>query len=168
MVRVEDLEKIYLMKDMPRDLLLKVASEAQLNIYSAGTVLFRINESIESFYMVLMGQVALQVELMPELTVILTSVNSGYAFGVSSLVSGARASSTAVCKETSELISLPVDQLTMMFEEDKRLGFEFMHRLAKLFQQIMANRTGMIMRALDKHPEAMERMGDLEHLAPVL
>ncbi len=168
MVRVEDLRKIHLMKDMPQELLAKVASEAQLNIYSAGTVLFRFNENIEYFYMVLMGQVALQVELQPELTVILTSVNSGYAFGVSSLVSGARAASTAICKETCELITLPVDKLTRMFEEDKRLGFEFMYRLAKLFQQIMANRTRMIMRALDQHPEAMDRLGDLGHLAPVL
>ena len=167
MVRVEDLERILFMKDMPPEMLAKVASEAQLNIYSAGTVLFRINDKVDYFYMVLMGQVALQVELLPELTVILTSVNSGYAFGVSSLVSGARAASTAVCQEPCELITLPVDTLTRMFEKDSRLGFEFMYRLARLFQQIMANRTRMIMRALDQHPEAMERLGDLEHLAPV-
>ncbi|MCF8106114.1 MAG: cyclic nucleotide-binding domain-containing protein [Desulfohalobiaceae bacterium] len=153
---------------MPAQHLQKISSKAQLNIFSRGTVLFRKNEPIDYLYMVLMGQVALEIELSPELNVILSTIHPGYSFGVSSLVSGARAGSTAICQEPCELITLPVDRLAVLFQEDPDLGYQFMLRLARIFQKIMVNRTQMIMKTLDQHPEFQEDLGDLRHLAPVL
>ncbi|MFW6055660.1 MAG: Crp/Fnr family transcriptional regulator, partial [Thermodesulfobacteriota bacterium] len=109
---------------MPEQHLQKISAEAQLNIFSRGTVLFRKNEPIDYLYMVLMGQVALEIELSPELNVILSTIHPGYSFGVSSLVSGARAGSTATCQEPCELIALPVDRLAVLFREDPGLGYQ--------------------------------------------
>lgn len=167
MVRIEDLRRIHLLKDMPSDLLEKIAAKAQLNIFSTDTILFRKNQTIENFYMVLMGEVALEVELSRTLNVILATIHPGYSFGVSSLVSGAKASSTAICKEPCELVTLPVDGISNLFQEDPNLGYQFMLRLARIFQKIMANRTQMIMKTLDQYPGFLEDFGDLEHLAPV-
>ena len=168
MVRLDDLRRIHLLKDMPTHMLQKIASEAQLNIFSTGMVLFQKGESIDYLYLVLMGQVALEIELSPELNVILSTIHPGYTFGVSSLVSGARASSSAICQEPCEVISLPVERLNVLFQEDPSLGYHFMHRLARIFQKIMASRTQMIMKTLDQHPVFQEDLGDLRHLAPVL
>jgi CRP-like cAMP-binding protein len=118
--------------------------------------------------MVLMGHVTLKIDMSEEFDIILATIKSGYCFGVSSLVYGAKASSTAICQEPCELITLPVDKLTHLFQEDPALGYQFMYRLAIVFQKIMDNRSQMIMKTLDLHPELSNTLENVEYLSPIV
>ena len=63
MVRIKDLKRINMLKMVPDHLLEIISQEAQLNIYGQGTTLFASGDEIDTFYMMIMGQVAY---LIPE------------------------------------------------------------------------------------------------------
>ncbi len=167
MVKIEDLKKINLLNGLADDLLEIMAPEAQLSIYNTDTVLFDTDEDIDTFYMLVMGQVSLKLALSPDVNVILDTIQSGSSFGVASLVPGTNASSRAVCQEPCEVITLGAERMTRLFEEHNELGYKMMLRLAIHYKNIMDNRTAMIMKTLDKNPELKQKILDLETLTPV-
>lgn len=81
MVNIEDLKRIEMLKDIPEHLLKIIAGEAQLSIFGAGTELITVNQNVEYFYMLIMGQVAIKRNITPDVDVILEYIQSGHAFG---------------------------------------------------------------------------------------
>ncbi len=167
MVKIEDLKKINLLKGLPDHLLEVITSEAQLSIFSTDTVLFETNEDIDTFYMLIMGQVALKVELSSDVNIILDTIQSGSSFGVASLVPGINTSSKAVCQEPCEVITLSSKKMIELFEKYDELGYQVMHRLALHYKKIMDNRTNMIMKTLDFNPQLKDKIVDIETLTAV-
>ncbi len=167
MVKIEELKRINVFKDMPEHLLELLASEAQLSIFSTDAVLFRIDEPIDTFYMLLMGQVALKVALTEEIDIILDTAQAGKSFGLSSLLTGLKASSTAICQEPCEVIILNGKRMQDMFRRNEELGCEVMLRLARQYRETMENRKQMIMKTIQEYPELRSKMKDLKTLTPV-
>ena len=167
MVKIEDLKKINLLKGLPDSLLEILAPEAHLSIYNTDTVLFDTDEDIDTFYMLIMGQVAHKVSLSPDVNIILDTIQSGSSFGVASLVPGTNASSTAVCQEPCEVITLSSKKMTQLFEKHNELGYKVMLRLALHYKKILDNRTNMIMKTLDTNPELRHKIDDIESLTPI-
>ncbi len=166
MVKTEDLKRIRLLADMPEDLLEIIAAKAQVSIFNTNSVLFDKDEDIDTFYLVLMGQVALKVEILPDVDVIIDTLQAGSSFGSSSLTPDAKASYTAVCQEPCELISLSGDTMKPLFKENSKLGFQLMLRLAGQYKANMESRKQMIMKTLDDYPEFKEKIHDLDNLTP--
>jgi signal-transduction protein with cAMP-binding, CBS, and nucleotidyltransferase domain len=166
MVKIEDIRRINLFRDMPEPLLELVAGQAQLSIYNTGFELTRINERVDRLYMLTMGQVALKINLMPDVDIILDTVQSGSSFGLSSLVTGEAATCTAVCQEPCEVITLPGERMIQLFGEVPLLGYQVMRRLAMHYKTLLDSRAQMIMRTLDRHPELKDRIDDLDTLTP--
>ena len=167
MVKIEDLKKINLLNGLPDNLLEILAPEAHLSIYNTDTVLFDANEDIDTFYMLIMGQVAHKVALSPDVNIIIDTIQSGSSFGVASLVPGTNASSTAVCQEPCEVITLSSKKMIQLFEKHHDLGYQVMLRLARHYKQILDNRTSMIMNTLDNNPEFKHKIADIESLTPI-
>lgn len=167
MVKIEDLKKINLLHDLPDDLLEIMAAEAQLSIYNTDTVLFDTDEDIDTFYMLVMGQVAHKVALSEDVNIILDTIQSGSSFGVASLVPGTNASSTAVCQEPCEVITLSSKKMTQLFKKHHELGYQVMLRLARYYKRILDNRTSMIMKTLENNPEFKNKIDDIETLTPI-
>ncbi len=167
MVKTEDLKRINILKDMPEHLLEIIAKEAHLSIFSTNKELYRVNDNIDTFYMLSMGQVALKAQLTPDIDVILDTVQSGSTFGLSSLVTDTLTSSTAVCQEPCEVITLYGERMMDLFEENRELGYHIMRRLAMHYKRDMDHRAQMIMKTLDKHPEYKHKIKDLETLTPI-
>ncbi|MCF8126815.1 MAG: cyclic nucleotide-binding domain-containing protein, partial [Desulfotignum sp.] len=71
MVKIQDLKQIFILESMPEHLLALIGEEAQLSIFSGGTCLFKAGEAVDTFYMLIMGQVALTVALNKDVDVIL-------------------------------------------------------------------------------------------------
>ena len=67
MVKIQDLKQIFMLEPKPDQLLALIGKEARLSIFSTGTRLFKTGEAVDTFYMVIMGQVALTVALHPEM-----------------------------------------------------------------------------------------------------
>ncbi len=167
MVKIEDLKKINLLHGLSDDLLGIIAPHAQLSIFNTDTVLFEANEDIETFYMLVMGQVALRVPISEDVNVILSTIQSGASFGVASLIPGTNAASTAICQEPCEIITLSSKTMTQLFSENNDLGYQVMLRLALRYKRKMENRSNMIMKTLDNNPEFKHKIADIETLTPI-
>ncbi len=167
MVKIEDLKKIDLLNGLSDNLLELIAPHAHLSIFNTDTQLFETNEDIDIFYMLIMGQVALKVALSDDVDIILDTIQSGSSFGIASLVPGTNASSTAVCQEPCEIITLSARKMTELFNENNDLGYQVMLRLALRYKRIMENRANMIMKTLDNNPEFKHKIADIETLTPI-
>jgi CRP-like cAMP-binding protein len=167
MISTHELRKMNLLKDMPEGMLSEIAEVAQVQIFSADSVLFRQNERLEHFYMVLSGQVSLSMELVPDVTIILGTIRPGYSCGISTFIPGALSSATAACDETCELICLSGERMSALFEQDWDLAFHFTFRLVRMFKSIMDHRSEIFKKFVQNHPELQSSYSDLEHLAPI-
>lgn len=167
MVKIEDLKRINMLKKVPDHLLEIISPEAHLNIYGKDTVLFAAGDDIDTFYMMIMGQVALRVPLDEDIDVILDLLQSGRSFGSSALMAGAKASYDAVCQETCEVITVSGPRMLTLFDANKELAYHLMTGVAGQYKRTMDKRAGMIMKTLDEHPELRLRIKDIGQLTPV-
>ncbi len=166
MVKIQDLKHIHMLEHMPAHLLALIGQEAQLSIFSSGTCLFKAGERVDTFYMVIMGQVALTVALNPDIDVVLENIQSGRTFGSSALISGGPATYTAVCQEPCEVITLSGPRMQQLFETNHELAFHLMTGVARQYKNSMDARAKMIMKTLARHPEMKASIHDIETLTP--
>lgn len=164
MVKKEDLQKITLLKNVPGHLIEMIAKEAQLSIYGTGTQLVSYNEAINTFFMLLMGQVAITKELTHDIDVILDYIQSGSSFGSGAFVAGSIASYTAVCKEPCEVITLSGPRMIELFDQNDELAYYIMSGVARQYKENMDIRAEMIMKTLDEKPGVKEDIHDIENL----
>lgn len=168
MVKIEDLKRINMLKEFPEHLLEMISSEAQLSIFGTDTQLITINEKMDTFFMLIMGQVAVKKELTPEIDVILDYIQSGSSFGTSALMKGSVASYTAVCQEPCEVISLSGARMMELFEDNHELAYYMMMGVSKQYKRRMDLRTQMIIKTLDENPELKEDIKDIDNLTLVI
>ena len=164
MVKIEDLKRINLLKGFPDHLLEIIADEAQLSIFGTDTQLINVNEAVDTFYMLIMGQVAIKVELTPEIDVILDNIQSGSSFGTCALLKGSIVSYSAVCQEPCEMITLSGERMLQLFEENHELAYHMMSGVAKQYKRRMDFRAQMVMKTLDKNPELKEEIKDIKSI----
>ncbi|MCM2286330.1 MAG: cyclic nucleotide-binding domain-containing protein [Desulfobacula sp.] len=167
MVKIEDLKRINLLRDIPDHLLEILAREAQLNIYGTGTQLMTINEKVDTFFMLIMGQVALKKELTSHIDVIFDYVQSGSSFGASALMEGSIAFHNAVCQEPCEAITISGKRIRELFDQNHELAFYILQGAARQYKKKMDIRTKMIIKTLDENPELKKDIHDIETLTPV-
>jgi len=168
MVKIEDLNRINLLKNFPDHLLKIIANEAQLSIFGTDTQLIKANEPVDKFYMLVMGQVSKKKELTPEIDVILDYIQSGSSFGTAALLKGATASYTAVCQEPCEVVTLLADRMLQLFETNHELAYYMLLGVSMQYKKFMDERAQMIMKTLDEHPEFKENINDIENLTLVI
>lgn len=168
MVKIEDLKRINLLKDLPDHLLEIIANEAQLSIFATDTQLMTVNEPVNTFFMLIMGQVAIKRELTPKIDVILDNIQSGASFGSCSMMQDANATYTASCQETCEVISLSGGRMKQLFKENHELAYRMLLGVAKQYKRHLDTRAQMIMKTLDKNPELKKDIKDIETLTLVV
>jgi thioredoxin reductase (NADPH) len=166
MVSKEELRKMRIFEDLPESMLEKIAAEAQLQIFSADTVLFRQNERLKYFYMILNGQVSLEVDLSTQSSITLGTVSPGYCFGVSSFIPRGTSSATAITRDVCELVCLTGERMSALFQEDGQLGYHVMLRVVRAFKFRMEQRTMLFLKTMEHHPELQSVFKDLDHLTP--
>ncbi len=166
MVKIEDLKRINMLKKVPDHLLAIIGKEAQLSIFGTNTQLFGVGDKIDTYYMLIMGQVALTVALNPDVDVILDNLQSGRSFGSSALFNGSQAYYTAVCQEPCEIITLYGPQMIDLFETNQELAYHMMAGVAGQYKKTMDTRAQMIIQTLDKNPELKSTIDDIENLTP--
>jgi len=168
MVKIEDLKRISILKGIPDHLLEIIAGEAHLSIFGADTQLITIKEKVDTFYMLIMGQVSVKKELTPEIDVIFDYIQSGSSFGTSALIKGSIASYTGICEEPCEVITLSGQRMRQLFKENHELAYYMMLGVAKQYKKKMDLRAQMIMKTLDENPELKEDINDIENLTLVV
>jgi len=168
MIKIEDLKRINLLRDVPDHLLEILAKEAQLNIYGTDTQLMTIHEKVDTFFMLIMGQVAVKKDLTPKIDAIFDYIQSGSSFGISAFMEGFTASYTAVCQEPCEAITLSGKRIRELFKENHELAYYMLHGAARQYKKNMDIRARMIMKTLDENPELKKDIHDIGNLTPVI
>ncbi|OGR22288.1 MAG: Crp/Fnr family transcriptional regulator [Desulfobacterales bacterium RIFOXYA12_FULL_46_15] len=167
MVKIEDLKRINLLRDIPDHLLEIISREAQLNIYGKDTQLMTIHEKVDTFFMLIMGQVAIKKELTPRIDIIFDFIQSGSSFGTSALMEGSISSYTAVCQEPCEAITLSGLRIRELFKDNHELAYYMLQGAARQYKKKMDIRAKMIIKTLDENPELKGAVHDIENLTPV-
>ncbi len=160
MVKIEDLKRINLLKNLPEHLLEIIAREAQVSIFSTGAELITVNKTIENFCMLIMGQVAIKRKITPDIDVILEYIQSGNSFGTSAMIEGSTAFYSAVCQEPCEIITVPGERMIQLFEENHELGYFIMMDVSKRYKRFMDNRAQMILKTHDEDLDMKEDIYD--------
>lgn len=135
MVKLEDLKPVILLKQMPDHLLEIIAEHAHLSIFGEGSQLITKNEKIDTFYMLIMGQVAVKKELNAKVDIILDYIQSGSSFGIPALLQDSTAFYTAVCQEPCEVITLSGDRMKQLFMENHELAYYLLSAVAKRYKK---------------------------------
>jgi len=153
MVSAEELKKIYLVQHLDEAELEKIRALCSIRIFSEKAVIFEQDQDADAFYMLLKGKVLLEVELTENIMISLGSVKPGYSFGWSSLFRGSKYTSSAICSEPSEVISLPADKLIDLMEKDPVLGYKLMKGALEILRNRLTKRTDQFLKTLRMHPD---------------
>lgn len=157
-----------MLKDFPGHLLEIIAREANLTVFGTGTQLATIHEKLDTFYMLIMGQVALKKALTPEIDIIFEHVQSGSTFGSCIFIEGSTSAYTIICQEPCETISLSGERMMELFNENHELAYYMLLGVARQYKKRMDIRAKMIMKTLDENPELRDDIHDIENLALVI
>lgn len=162
MVQLTDLKRINLLKDIPEHLLEILAREAQLSIFGADTQLITVNKRVDTFFMLVMGQVAIKQNLTQDIDVIFALIQSGATFGIPALLKGQESSYTAVCQEPCEVITLSSKRLHELFDQNDELAYYIFKGAANQYKENMDKRAQMIMKVMDENPSLKENIREIE------
>lgn len=165
MVKIEELKRINLFKNSPDHLLEIISREAQLSIFNTDTQLITINESVDTLYMLIMGQVAVIRQLTQDIDVILDYVQSGASFGISSIIQGATATYTAICQEPCEVITLSGQKMIELFEQNHELGYYVMKDVSRQYKRHIDIRANMILKTIGKDRELKDEIYNIKYLS---
>ncbi len=153
MVEKDDLKKISFLKDLPDPILEKIRAIAQLETFDEETILFRQNQEQTLLYMLVSGKVFLNCRSGSGNSLTLDEVSPGRTFGVSALMGELSGTFTAICAETSSIITISGKQLCQLFEEDFEIGHILMRKVVAIFRSRMQMHTRQFLHSLAKHPE---------------
>ena len=153
MVSAQELKKIYLVRHLDEAELEKIRPLCSIRIFSEKAVIFEQGQYADGFYMLLKGKVLLEVELTENIMISLGSVKPGYSFGWSSLFTGSKYTTSALCSEPCEVISLPADKLIDLMDKDPVLGYKLMKGALEILRNRLAKRTDQFLKILRMHPD---------------
>jgi len=153
MVAKEVLKKIVFLKDLPDSIFEKVGAIAQLETFDEESILFHQNQEQTLLYMLVSGKVFLNTRSPSGKSLTLDEVTPGRTFGVSALMDESSSTFTAICAETSSIITVSGQQMRQLFEEDFEIGHTLMLKVVELFKSRMGKHTQQFLHSLATHPE---------------
>ena len=161
------LSQLTFFSDIADDRLDAIAQQGELIDFNTGDFIFRIGDSSEHLYGLVKGEVELSLVFedkvlkadiryeeenlsrfeVLEKPITVAIVEPGKIFGWSALVSKRERTLTAQCRESSQVMALPGDDLKALFEKDPRLGYIFMTRLSDIISSRLQERTEKLIEA---------------------
>lgn len=122
-----------------------VAQMAEHRVAKAGDVLFREGEVHPFFYLVVSGQVILEMCIPARFCSRILTLGPGDIVAWSALLGGGRMTATATCQEPTELIVVDGQKLLALCDTDHDLGYQVMRELASaLSRRLLATRLQML------------------------
>lgn len=153
MVEKEALKKIFFLQGLPDPMLEKIASITKIETFEKETLLFKRGQNIDCLYMLVSGDVRLQINTASGRSLTLDKITAGRTFGVASLMKDSTSSFSAICRETSSIITISGEKIHQLFEEDFKMGHKLMVQVVKLFKSRMERHTSQFLHSLATHPE---------------
>lgn len=156
MVENELLKKIGFLKDLPDAMLEKVGAIAELETFEKEKILFRQNQEKTHLFMLVSGKVFLNCSFASGKSLTLDEVSAGRTVGVSSLLGVYPSAFTAICAETSSIITVSGQQMRQLFLEDFETGHALMLKVVEIFRSRMKMHTRQFLHSMLNHHEIIK------------
>jgi CRP/FNR family cyclic AMP-dependent transcriptional regulator len=155
MVGNEILKSINLLKEIPDEALEKVGAIAQLETFDEESILFRQNQEQKLLYMLVSGKVFLNSRSRSGKSLTLDEIGPGRTFGISSIMGETSSTFTAVCAESSDIVTISGEQMHKLFEDDFQTGHILMLKVVNSFKRRMEMHTTQFLSTLATHPDVI-------------
>jgi len=125
---VETLQDIDFLRDVSREHLEELATVASLRDFNATEIVFREGEIAEQVYLVVSGNVSLEICAPGIGCKRILTVGPGEILGWSALLDQPRLTATARTMTATQLVELDAAPLLAICEQNLQFGYEFMRR----------------------------------------
>jgi len=135
-VAIDDLKLSSFFKGLNDEYLTKIGVLCQEETYRADDIIIKEGDEAKSLYILLEGSMVIQIHLKEHQDVIVGTVEEeGELFGWSALVEPRCYTASVKCLEASRVLSVPGDELEILFKDDPVMGFTFMKKIASLIDR---------------------------------
>ncbi|QTA92897.1 Crp/Fnr family transcriptional regulator [Desulfonema magnum] len=143
MVDPNILKSIPFFEELSDEMIERLVSVAQLQKYETGDYLNKRKKAADYFYIILEGEISLQMESLTGKTVRLETISVGGAIGFSSLIEMEKKAYLSDAKTLTPVTVLRflADDLTLLFYQDFELGFLIMKKIALVAKRRLMYRT---------------------------
>jgi CRP-like cAMP-binding protein len=141
MVLLDELQDLAFFQGFPPEHLKQLARAAHLKEHLPGTVLFSEGRASAYVYLLLQGEVRLEIEVPGQGALPIQTLGAGELIGWSPLLRAGPMTATAHTVTRCRLAALDAAQILALSDQDPRFGLEFMRRTAvALAQRLRATR----------------------------
>ncbi len=143
MVDPNILKEIRFFEELSDERIERLAAIAELRMYEQGAFLNKQKRAADYFYIILEGEISLQIESLTGKTVRLETVGAGGAVGFSALIEMEEKSYLSDAKTLTpvKVLRFPANELTLLFYQDFELGFLMMKKIALVAKRRLMYRT---------------------------
>jgi CRP/FNR family transcriptional regulator, cyclic AMP receptor protein len=137
------LKEIRFFEELSDERIERLAAIAELRMYEQGAFLNKGKRAADYFYIILEGEISLQIESLTGKTVRLETVGAGGAVGFSALIEMEEKSYLSDAKTLTpvKVLRFPANELTLLFYQDFELGFLMMKKIALVAKRRLMYRT---------------------------
>ncbi|UCD17866.1 MAG: cyclic nucleotide-binding domain-containing protein [Candidatus Zixiibacteriota bacterium] len=112
----------------------EISSFSSVKKYRADETVFAFNDPAGHVYMLMAGSVYLRLPAKSsDLSLVISEVEKGELFGLSPLLDSPRYTATALCSETTELLSIEAKPLRELLKRNSHVGFNVMNQVAHIY-----------------------------------
>jgi CRP-like cAMP-binding protein len=143
MVAPELLKDVPFFEELPNNMLERLAAIAEIKTYPKDHYLDKTRTSANNFYLVLDGEISLQMDSVTGKTIRLETISHGGAIGFSSLIDmdPKRYTSDAKTLTPVKLLRFKADEMMLLFHQDFELGYLIMKKIAWIAKRRLMHRT---------------------------
>jgi CRP/FNR family transcriptional regulator, cyclic AMP receptor protein len=144
------LSEFALFRNLPEELLEKVAALGEEATYSHGDFIFREGEEADKLHFLLEGKIVLKVKLTsrPE-NITVSAVSQQFeSFGWSGIVPPYHYTASASCEEDCKVLTISGEDFMKLLEEYPAAGFLVMQRLVELVASRLRNSRQALLKTL--------------------
>ena len=162
MVSLETLKNIQFLQDFSDDHLQHIASLAEIKEFPAGSVVFRKGQPPSSVYLVVQGNITLEINVPARGTMQSQTVGSGELLVWTPVLGPGFMTVTACVQTPSTLLVLNAAQIRAFWAYDLSFGFAFMRRIAQvLTSRLFATRLLLLDVYREQPPVARQEIASL-------
>jgi CRP/FNR family cyclic AMP-dependent transcriptional regulator len=150
MATTAPLAEFPLFRNLPEELLDKIAALGKELSFAQGEMIFREGEQADKLDFLLEGDILLKVKLTsrPE-SITVSAVNQRFeSFGWSGIVPPYQYTASAVCETDCKVLTIPGDRFMKLLDENPAAGFAVMQRLTELVSSRLRNSRQALLKTL--------------------
>lgn len=112
----------------------RISDFSKVRTYAGGEVVFEFGSQCFHIFMLMDGLVDLRLPANPpEYSFVISKIEKGELFGLSPLFDSRKYTSTALCREKTEVLSIEAKPFRELLQKNHLAGFNIMSQVARIY-----------------------------------